>query len=202
MHVGCCENCRFIDLVEDHPDGCPRCGGKLVSLCVDTVHWNRLNAEGRRSLIMHILTEPKLRPLSSPEFELDPDQKENVISALVKKADERDVQVRHAENEIFESRMVEKSINRAQQELARSVINEKLSKQRYAYFCCKCNYTTEKVRQRKKFLCPACGSEMLDSGYKIEDWTALSGEERVKIIANAQFEYIVRSIKNNPIDQA
>ena len=196
MHVGCCENCRFIDLVEDHPDGCPRCGGKLVSLCVDCAHWNRLNAEGRKSLIMHILTEPKLRPLSMPEFELDPQQKQTVISDLVKKADDRDVQVRHAEDAIHESRMVEKSVKKAQQEVVRTAINEKRLNEKFAFVCSKCNCTAEYIRRRKKYYCTACGSPMLDSGYKVEDWAELSKEEKDKVISNEQFKHLVKLIRD------
>ena len=196
MHVGCCENCRFIDLVEDHPSGCPMCGGKLVSLNVDSVHWNRLNAAGKRLLIMNMLTEPKLRPLSVPEFELDPEQKDKVVSSLVKKADDRDVQVRHAENEILESRKVEKDIKKDQQKLIRSVINEKRSMQKYFFICSRCDFSAAHIRHKEKYICHECGAEMLDTGYKIEAWQALPEEEKRKIISETQYQFIVRSIRS------
>ena len=196
MHVGCCENCRFIDLVEDHPDGCPRCGGKLVSLCIDSVHWNKLNAAGRRLLVMQVLTEPQLRPMPVPEFELDPEQKKTVIDDLVKKADDRAVQVRHAESAILEARMVEKGVRKDQMKLARSVIDEKKSKQKYAFICSRCYYSTESVRRSEQICCTGCGAKMLDTGYKAEDWALLSAEEKEKIISDTQFGYIVKSIRN------
>ncbi|MCR5591297.1 MAG: hypothetical protein K6F73_07150 [Lachnospiraceae bacterium] len=197
MHVGCCENCRFIDLVEGNPDGCPRCGGKLVSLNVDSVHWNRLNPAGKRMLVMQMLTEPQLRPMTIPEFELEPEQKDEVVSKLVKKADDRDVQVRHAENEILESRKIEKDIRTDQQKLIRSVINEKKSKQKYAFICSKCDCISYHVRHGDKYLCPECGSLMLDAGYKADAWSALSEEDRRKITSETQYRFIVKSIRKD-----
>ena len=198
MHVGCCENCRYIDLVEDHPDGCPRCKGKLVSLCVDSTHWNSMNSAGRRLLIMNILTEPKLRPLSMPEFELDPDEKKEVITELVKKADERDVQVREATDAVHGARQVEHSVKKDQQELISAVIKEKLATQEFAFVCSKCNRVIGHVRRNEKYYCNDCGAEMLDSGYRTNIWISLSKEEKRKIISETQLQHIVKAISENP----
>ena len=196
MHVGCCEKCRFIDLVENHPNGCPRCGGHFVSLCVDSVHWNRLNTEGRKALVMHILTEPKLRPASIPEFELDPEFKKTVIDDLVKKADDRDVQVRHAKDAVHESRMVEMSVQKAQQDLLRSVIDEKKATQEYAFICSKCGGIAGHVRRFNKYYCIDCGSEMLDSGYSFNYWQSFPKEKQDKLISDAQFQHKADLIHN------
>ena len=67
MHVGCCENCRYLDLVENLPNGCPRCGRRMVSLGVDSVVWNSMHPEARKAVIIRVLTEPELRPGSESE---------------------------------------------------------------------------------------------------------------------------------------
>ena len=195
MHVGCCENCRYIDLVENWPGGCPRCGGQMVSLCVDTDHWNRMNPEGRKSLIMNILTEPKLRPTSTPEFELDPDKKEEVINELVQKADTRDVQVRQAKEALHEARLAEASVEKAKKIIENETINEQKSTHEYVFVCSRCNSIMPHLRDGEKLYCEDCGSEMLDSGYRTTAWVNLSKEEKRDITSEAQLQHIIRAIK-------
>lgn len=195
MHVGCCENCRYIDLVENWPGGCPRCGGQMVSLFVDTDHWNRMNPEGRKSLIMNILTEPKLRPASTPEFELDPEKKEEVINELVQKADTRDVQVRQAKEALHEARRAEASVEKDKKRIETETINEQKSTHEYVYVCSRCNSIAAHVRSGETFICDECGSEMLDSGYRTTAWVNLSKEEKRDITSEAQLQHIIRAIK-------
>ena len=188
MHVGCCEKCRYIDLVENWPGGCPRCGGQMISLCVDTDHWNRMNPEGRKSLIMNILTEPKLRPASTPVFELDPDKKEEVINELVQKADTRDVQVRQAKEALHEARLAEASVEKAKKIIENETINEQKSTHEYVFVCSRCNSIMPHLRDGEKLYCEDCGSEMLDSGYRTTAWVNLSKEEKRDITSEAQLQ--------------
>lgn len=195
MHVGCCEKCRYIDLVENWPDGCPRCGGQMISLCVDTDHWNRMNPEGRKSLIMNILTEPKLRPASTPVFELDPGKKEEVINELVQKADTRDVQVRQAKEALHEARLAEASVEKAKKIIENETINEQKSTHEYVFVCSRCNSIMPHLRDGEKLYCEDCGSEMLDSGYRTTAWVNLSKEEKRDITSEAQLQHIIQAIK-------
>ena len=195
MHVGCCEKCRYIDLVENWPGGCPRCGGQMISLCVDTDHWNRMNPEGRKSLIMNILTEPNLRPASTPVSELDPDKKEEVINELVQKADTRDVQVRQAKEALHEARLAEASVEKAKKIIENETINEQKSTHEYVFVCSRCNSIMPHLRDGEKLYCEDCGSEMLDSGYRTTAWVNLSKEEKRDITSEAQLQHIIRAIK-------
>ena len=61
MLIGCCGNCRYTDLLRDILDTCPRCGARMVSLGVDSIDWNDLDAEGRQEIIDRTL------PPDSPE---------------------------------------------------------------------------------------------------------------------------------------
>ena len=202
MHVGCCENCRYIDLVENWPDGCPRCGGQMVSLCVDTDHWNRMNMEGRKSLIMNILTEPKLRPASMPEFEMDPDIKEEVISELVQKADTRDIQVRRAREALHEARRAEQSVENVKKKAANDTINEHRSTHEYVFVCSRCNGIAAHLRTGETYTCEECGSQMLDSGYRTTAWASLTKEEKRDITSEAQLQHIIQAIKQVSADDA
>ncbi len=59
MHIGCCENCRYLDLMENVNDdrGCPRCGGHMVSLGLGTVAWNRMSMSEREKTIRKCFAE-------------------------------------------------------------------------------------------------------------------------------------------------
>ncbi len=51
MHIGCCENCRYLDLFESLTGKCPRCGAKVVSLGIESSHWNSMSEEARNTVI-------------------------------------------------------------------------------------------------------------------------------------------------------
>ncbi len=51
MHIGCCENCRYLDLYETVTKGCPRCGGRMVTLGIESAHWNSMSEEARAEII-------------------------------------------------------------------------------------------------------------------------------------------------------
>ena len=46
MNVYACEKCKYTDLLEnDQSSVCPRCGGRMVSLGVNSAEWNRLGID-------------------------------------------------------------------------------------------------------------------------------------------------------------
>ncbi|MCR5302121.1 MAG: hypothetical protein K6E49_06735 [Lachnospiraceae bacterium] len=51
MHIGCCKNCRYLDLMEYESDECPRCGDTMVSLGITTLEWNRMTTEERNNVV-------------------------------------------------------------------------------------------------------------------------------------------------------
>lgn len=51
MHIGFCEKCRYIDLLENMGAACPRCGGQLTPAGITTDEWNRLSEAQRDELI-------------------------------------------------------------------------------------------------------------------------------------------------------
>lgn len=55
MHIGCCEKCRYLDLIENVDSECPRCGAKMVSLNVGTRAWNRMSASDKEEMINRVV---------------------------------------------------------------------------------------------------------------------------------------------------
>ncbi len=51
MHIACCENCRYLDLFEVIGAKCPRCGDRMVSLGIESSHWNIMSEEARKTVI-------------------------------------------------------------------------------------------------------------------------------------------------------
>ena len=214
MHVGCCENCRYIDLVENLPNGCPRCGGSMVSLGVESSRWNEMNAEGKKSLIIRMLTEPKLRPQAAPEVkaqeaeaEADPEklararaEMEEVAETraeLLRQAETRNEQVRQAEEALEEARQAEAEVEaeqKAQLEAALQQQSLKEAQQEYVFVCCKCNTLAKHDRSHPKYYCTECGAEMVNCGYTTQKWANLSKEEKRKVTKDAQLRHMYSAI--------
>lgn len=56
MLIGCCTNCRYLDL-RDNFEGylCPRCNSRFVSLGITSAQWNKLGEEESEALINRAL---------------------------------------------------------------------------------------------------------------------------------------------------
>ncbi len=58
MVIGCCTNCKYIDLIDDRNENtCLRCSGIMVSLGVNSDEWNKLSNEEMGSLINSVISE-------------------------------------------------------------------------------------------------------------------------------------------------
>ena len=57
MHIGRCENCKYMDLVENVGGKCPRCGARMVSLGIESVRWNRMSKETRTAILLEMFPE-------------------------------------------------------------------------------------------------------------------------------------------------
>ncbi len=200
MQVGCCENCRYLDLIENLANGCPRCGGRMVSLGIDSVRWNRMNAEGKKSLIIRMLTEPILRPGNDPESESDIAIKAETRAVLLKQAETRDEQVRQAEAAVEHARQAEAVVEEAMKAERDAALMEQKTKRHYVFVCCKCNAISAHNRLSDRYYCSECGSLLDDSGCKTTDWATLSKEEKRQILEETQLKHIINSIKKASFD--
>ena len=202
MHIGCCENCRYIDLVENLVSGCQRCGGRMISLGVDSVQWNRMNAEARKSLIIRVLTEPDLRPARTPEAEKEREIQEKTREKMIKQAEARGEQVRRAEAILEQARQTETSVEaarRAEYEAAvaqlQSQKQAKEQQEEYVFVCCKCRTLAGHNRSRSGYFCPECGAEMIDVDCKVSHWSEMSKEEKRRIMEDAQIRQMVSALE-------
>lgn len=86
MHIGCCKNCRYLDLIENVDSECPRCGANMVSLNVGTRAWNRMSVSDKEDLINRVV--PRI-PVSEVFMQLvngtepEPEQKAKPMQAPV-----------------------------------------------------------------------------------------------------------------------
>ncbi len=71
MHVGYCERCRYIDLVENVKGICPRCSGNMGPLGIGTAEWNRLGDDEKTALIRRRFPEhaSESRGIPEPEYQ-------------------------------------------------------------------------------------------------------------------------------------
>ncbi|MBO4904990.1 MAG: hypothetical protein J5367_07175 [Lachnospiraceae bacterium] len=58
MNIGCCENCRYLDLMDDAQKKCPRCGASFVSLGIGSAQWNRMSEEERDKILASRFAKP------------------------------------------------------------------------------------------------------------------------------------------------
>ena len=58
MNIGCCENCRYLDLMDDAQKKCPRCGASFVSLGIGSAQWNSMSEEERQSALAKRFPKP------------------------------------------------------------------------------------------------------------------------------------------------
>ena len=199
MHVGCCENCRDIDLIENLANGCPRCGGRMVSLGVDSVHWNQMNAEGKKSLVIRMLTEPEFRPEMKPESEAEEAKQAETRAELIRQADTRNEQVRQAEEVLEQARQTEEAVEQARQAdleafTQQQSLNKPEEKEEYVFVCCKCSTIAAHDRSHDRYFCTECGSDMVDTGYSTVQWATLSREEKRRISGDAQIRHMASAI--------
>ena len=58
MNVGCCVKCKYLDLIENVPSKCPRCGAGFVSLGIESSLWNSMSEEERQSTLEKRFPKP------------------------------------------------------------------------------------------------------------------------------------------------
>jgi len=75
MHIGCCENCRYVDLIENVAGECPRCGTSLTPLGIESDDWNRMTTSAKEAIIAKTFPEEEL--LADPWNVGEPEVKRN-----------------------------------------------------------------------------------------------------------------------------
>ena len=96
MHIGCCENCRYVDLLEYLTGGCPRCGGRMAPMGLKSSEWNDLSMRERENAIAEMFSEDEDNDAAGPAAddgsEIIPSEKENIIEDEPARNDSEDEQ--------------------------------------------------------------------------------------------------------------
>lgn len=180
MHIGCCENCKYLDLIEGETGECPRCGGQLESLGIPSDEWNRMGASARKSVI-----DAKFPP---PEPEPEPERTVEEQADFVAELFKTPVEVKEEEPEIPAYRQP-------------PVIPEPEEKE-YVYVCYKCTTIAAHDDERGTYYCPDCGSDMIPTGITTFRWSDLSKEEKRRAAEDAKIAHMVTAIKDSTFDDS
>ncbi len=79
MFIGCCKNCKYLDLVNENTENeCPRCSGIMMSLGVTSEEWNRLNENDKQSHINSIFSSK-----FNAEYDTDPRRKSTESNSIM-----------------------------------------------------------------------------------------------------------------------
>ena len=78
MYIASCENCRYLDLMQNEAAKCPRCKGKMVSLDVDSAKWNSMSIEDKEALLDEkVPRQQDVKELFEEWFALKTDKEED-----------------------------------------------------------------------------------------------------------------------------
>ena len=213
MHIVSCENCRYLDLMENMTGGCPRCRGRMVSLDVDSAAWNAMSMEEREAILDEkVPRQQDAQELFREWLALKPGHEEVAEEETV--PDETDTEevdpaetVTASEEDTLEEAVIEEP---APEEPARedTVLEQKAAEDNssvpeaeypriseYVYVCYKCNSIAGHDGENEGYYCPECGSAMVDTGLDTIEWANLSKEEKRNVMEEAKIRHMVTAIK-------
>ncbi len=204
MHIGSCENCRYLDLMVNPANGCPRCGGRMVSLDVDSAVWNTMSVKEKEAVLDEkVPKQQDAEELFREWFALKPGGEDTV-------AEEEDAKEEAAKETAVEETAVEEAV--VEETVAKEAPQEDLPKDdppetagyvpaaepaitEYVYVCYKCSSIAGHDRENDRYYCPECGSDMVETGLSTIEWANLSKEEKRNVMEEAKIRHMVTAIK-------
>ena len=188
MYIGCCENCKYVDLVENVTGVCPRCGGIIESCGIESSAWNAMGDDERAKIIAGKFPE---------DDEITDVIDDNKTDAIAYEADTeqeitRDIQKTESEEtEVPDAPEAEEPEAESEEEIAEE---EKV------YVCYKCSSVATHSGRQDTYYCKECGSDMVDVGYTADKWAMLTKEEKRNVTEDAKIKHMVLKIKNTTYD--
>ncbi len=122
MHIGFCENCRYIDLIENMAYGCPRCGNSLTPMGISSNEWNEMSEEERDEKIREKfpthedLWGPRVSAAPEPEESDQTNEEEGIRDAEEPWVIEE--VVKKTEDETSDTWDVEEAVEEAEEDIA------------------------------------------------------------------------------------
>ena len=176
MYIASCENCRYLDLMQNEDAKCPRCKGKMVSLDVDSAKWNSMSIDDKEALLDEkVPRQQDVKELFEEWFALKTDKEEGT-----------------SEPEATEPETETETV--PAQEMP--VVSE------YVYVCYKCNSIAGHDGASDRYYCPDCGSDMVETGLNTLEWASLSKEEKRNATEEAKIRHMVTAIKEASYEES
>ncbi len=212
MYIGCCENCKYVDLVENVTGVCPRCGGIIESCGIESSAWNAMGDDERAKIIAGKFPE---------DDEITDVIDDNKTDAIADEADAereitRDIQETETEEtEVPDVPEAEEPEAESEEEIAEDETEpgEDLEDDEYddeeyesdddiekVYVCYKCSSVATHSGRHDAYYCKECGSDMVDVGYTADKWAMLTKEEKRNVTEDAKIKHMVLKIKNTTYD--
>ena len=189
MHIGSCENCRYLDLMVNPANGCPRCGGRMVSLDVDSAVWNTMSVKEKEAVLDEkVPKQQDAEELFREWFALKPGGEDTV-------AEEEDAKEAVVEETVAKEAPQEDLPKDDPPETAGYVPAAEPAITEYVYVCYKCSSIAGHDRENDRYYCPECGSDMVETGLSTIEWSNLSKEEKRNVMEEAKIRHMVTAIK-------
>ena len=199
MRVGCCENCKYQDLIvdDDTTIRCPRCSGTIHSLGIDSAEWNLMSVYAQRAIIRKKFptVEELFREAAGAGEEPESESStETEVCADATAATEAEPESAHESDVVTEPESADETIPEAEPE------SEEAYEQ--VYSCYKCNSIASHDGANDRYYCPECGSDMIPVGLTTKEWADLCKEEKRNAIEEAKIRHMVSQIKKVSYDDS
>ncbi len=211
MHIGCCENCRYIDLVENVTGVCPRCGNMMTSLGIESSAWNAMGDDERSAMIAGLFPEDDtVTDVIDREEAAEADGDTEITHGISEEVPE-DTEAEPADSEtVHEGDEAEpedpETVSEDNETLPKDAgtesedAAEEYDDTENVYVCYKCSSVAAYDGKQDGYYCRECGSQMINVGYTPEEWMQLTKEEKRRITEDAKIKHMVLNIKNTTYD--
>ncbi len=225
MYIGCCENCKYVDLVENVTGVCPRCGGIIESCGIESSAWNAMGDDERAKIIAGKFSEDDeitdVIDINETDAIADEADAEQEITRDIQKAESKETEVpdapeaEEAEAKSEEGTSVETEEATEHKETTESgedpeddTKDDEYEDAEYdsdddikkVYVCYKCSSVATHSGRQDTYYCKECGSDMVDVGYTADKWAMLTKEEKRNVTEDAKIKHMVLKIKNTTYD--
>lgn len=211
MYIGCCENCKYVDLVENVTGVCPRCGGIIESCGIESSAWNAMGDDKRAKIIAGKFPENNeitdvINSNKSDAIADEADTEQEITRDIQKTEPEETVTSDAPEAEEPEAES-EEEIAEDERESGEDSEDDEYEDEEYesddikkVYVCYKCSSVATHSGRQDTYYCKECGSDMVDVGYTADKWAMLTKEEKRNVTEDAKIKHMVLKIKNTSYD--
>lgn len=212
MYIGCCENCKYVDLVENVTGVCPRCGGIIESCGIESSAWNAMGDDERAKIIAGKFSEDdeitNVIDDNKTDAIADEADTEREITCDIQKTEPEETVTSDAPEAEEPEAESEEEIAEDEREYGENSEDDEYEDEEYdsddgmekVYVCYKCSSVATHSGRQDTYYCKECGSDMVDVGYTADKWAMLTKEEKRNVTEDAKIKHMVLKIKNTTYD--